>query len=557
MFKKHLLYIFMASASLTSCDFLEFDESQGMEKDQAYGYFDNVHRLAAGVYSYIPTDFGTVSNALREAATDNAVYTWSNNPVYKIYNNAWSPINLVDDRWGHFYQGIHDANSYFENYSEENLERFKWDKGYADNYKKVAMYKHELRVLRAYYHFELAKRFGDVPLVTKTYALNEINSVQKTPFADVMDFVADECATTATELPLDQSELFNETGRMDRGTALSIRSRALLYAASPLFNGGKSIPEKWEAAAKAAYDVIQLGKYSLSNIQSDPLYSVEGGNKVLESPQAILIVRTTEDKNSFEANNMPIGFEGANGGTTPTQNLVDEFDMKDGTPFSWEDPDHVKNMYYDNKGKTTRDPRLYLNVVCDGMTFMGQKVEPLYGGKNGAPIEGATLTGYYLKKMMNENVRCSADPNKVVKAKHHYVVFRYAEILLNYAEAMNEWQGPDYTDDDCPISAREALNMVRNAANMSDVEAAHQDEFRTKVRKERRVELAFEDHRFWDIRRWQTGNVVEEIYGVEKKSGKYQKVLVQDRVWEDKMYLYPIPQNETFVNDNLTQNPGW
>ena len=187
------------------------------------------------------------------------------------------------------------------------------------------------------------------------------------------------------------------------------------------------------------------------------------------------------------------------------------------------------------------------------------KLETYEGGKNGAPLEGATTTGYYLKKLVDETV--SLDPIKPVSKPHHFPGYRYAEVLLNYAEAMNEWQGPDYTDATHPLSARDALNQVRAAANMKGVVATNQTEFREKVHKERRIELAFEDHRFWDIRRWKEGKLVKEIYGVKIQNNNgtlsYKKEKVQDRVWDDKMYLYPIPQNEVYVNDNLTQNPGW
>ena len=197
MLRKQLIYILMSSVGLVSCNYLDFDESQGMDKSDAYGYFNNVTRLASAVYREVPEDYGVISNALRESATDNAVYTWSSNAVYKIYSNAWSPINLVDDKWGTYYGVIHDANSFLENYSEDNLKRFEWDPNYEDNLAKTEMYKHEVRVLRALYYFELAKRYGDVPLLTRTYSLDEINSVTKTSFQDVIAFVAEECAAVA------------------------------------------------------------------------------------------------------------------------------------------------------------------------------------------------------------------------------------------------------------------------------------------------------------------------------------------------------------------------
>lgn len=550
---KKIYTILFASLALTGCDFLDFDESSGMDKEEAYAYFDNVTRMVSGVYRAVPSDWGKISDALRESATDNAMYTWTNNAVWDIYSNAWSPINLVDDRWSEYYQVIHDANSLMENFSEENLKRYEWDKNYADNMKKVRAYMKEVEVLRAYYHFELAKRYGDVPLMTRTYALDEINHVEKTSFDDIIAFVNSEIERLLPDLVKDQNELFGETGHINKGIALSIRSRALLYAASPLF-AGEGDAAKWEAAAKAAYDVIALNKYSIPKITEDPLYNKNGGNEVLNSKQLIWEVRGSES-NTFEARNLPMGFEGAKGGNTPTQNLVDEFDFLTGESFDWNNPQHVAQMYYDQKGKPTRDPRLYLNVICDGMKYMGQVVEPLEGGKNGLPIEGATTTGYYLKKLMNETV--SLDLVKPVKKHHHYPVFRYAEILLNYAEALNEWKDPMYIDYYCKMSALDALNEVRVAAGMPKYAETDKDKFRQLVKKERRIELAFEDHRFWDIRRWKEGNLVENIYGVKKQNGTYQKELIQNRVWENKMYLYPIPQKENFVNDNLIQNPGW
>lgn len=551
---KNIIAILSLTICMSGCSFLDFDESEGKTKEEAYSYFDNITRMTSAVYRKIPVDYGVIGGALREAATDNAVYTWDNNAVYQIYANTWSPIRLVDDQWGDFYDVIHDANSFLENYSEENLERFKWDSNYPDNIEKARMYINEVKVLRALYHFELAKRYGDIPLITRTYTLEEINQVKKTPFDKIIEFVVNEIDEIASKLPEDHNEFYGETGRVTKGAALAIKARALLYAASPLFAGTDNPSDKWQAAAKAAYDVIDLNRYSLPNINNDQLYVKDGGNLVLNSPQLIFEVRGNTN-NTFEARNLPIGFEGAQGGNTPTQNFVDEFEMVDGTPFDWSNPTHVANMFYDKEGKPTRDSRLYINVICDGMTYMKNKIEPLEGGKHGQPIIGATLTGYYLKKLMNETV--SLDPVNPVRKEHHFPAYRYAEVLLNYAEAMNEWKGPDYTDGYCKLSAREALNQVRAAANMKAITDVGAESFRRKVRQERRIELAFEDHRFWDIRRWKEGNLVEKIYGVKKQNNTYQKELIQNRIWDDKMYLYPIPRKETFVNDNLIQNPGW
>ena len=233
--------------------------------------------------------------------------------------------------------------------------------------------------------------------------------------------------------------------------------------------------------------------------------------------------------------------------------------MKDGTPFDWNNPTHVANMYYDASNKETRDPRLYKNVLTNGSIWQKQKVEIFEGGKNKI-LDGSTKTGYYLRKYMNPSV--SLDPDKPNKLYHHYVLFRYAEILLNYAEAMNEWKGPDATAEGCPLTAREALNQVRDCADMKHVTENGAD-FTAKVRNERRIELAFEGHRFYDIRRWKIAGLdeVRNIYGVKiTKSGtslSYEKVLLQQMYWNDKMYLFPYPQNEIYMNPDLGQNPGW
>ena len=154
----------------------------------------------------------------------------------------------------------------------------------------------------------------------------------------------------------------------------------------------------------------------------------------------------------------------------------------------------------------------------------------------------------------------SLTPSNEKKKPHHFIIFRYAEILLNYAEAMDAWKGADYTDNDHPLSARAALNQVRSAADMPAV-TTDGDAFTESIRRERRVELAFEDHRFWDIRRWKIGDKTKAIYCIkitlENGSPVYKKELLETRNWDDKMYLYPIPQTEYYKNPNLGQNTGW
>ncbi|MGV8093917.1 MAG: RagB/SusD family nutrient uptake outer membrane protein [Mangrovibacterium sp.] len=557
MRKKYLLSVWMLT-TLFGCSYLDFDESVGKTKELAYGYFTELAANVTDIYGQLQNDWGVMGGALREAATDNAVYTWRDNQVYDIYNDSWSPINTIDNVWSTYYSGIRSANIFLESYSLEQLERFEWNDGYADEIEKAKRFPYEVRFLRAWFHFELAKRYGDIPLLTRTYNMDEINGVEKTPFNDVINFIVAECDEIVPLLPVSYRNLpFQETGRITKGAVLAFKSRVLLYAASPLHNPSGD-GSKWEMAAKAAGELIsqadQGAWYSL--VSGVNLFS--NGDAVLTAKELILERRSTGNSNDFEARNLPIGYEGGRSGNTPTQNLVDAFEMSDGTPFDWNNPVHAANPYLN------RDPRFYKTIAYNGSYLMTgamrSTVETFTGGKNGQPINGATLSGYYLKKYIDETI--SLIPTAPVSKPHHYILVRYAEILLNYAEAMNEWNGPDYKDATHPLSAREALNRIRAYAGMPDITGdGSKDAFRNRVRNERRVELAFEDHRFWDIRRWKTGDAVKAIYGVkityDGSTYQYTRQKIQDRVWDDKMYLYPIPNTERYINGNLTQNPGW
>ena len=298
------------AALFTGCDYLDFDETTGMTKEEMYSYFGNVTSLSTFVYSQLPQDFGAIGDALRDAATDNAVYTWNQSSVYNVYNGTWSPLKTVDDVWSNYYTAIREANSFLENYSLEVLERFKWNVDYEIDVEKAKMRVHEVRALRAFFYLELAKRYGDIPLLTRTYQIDEINSVEKTPFDKVIDFIVDECDKAAPELPVSYKDFYNETGRATRGMAMSVKARALLYAASKLHNPSHDT-DKWKKAAKASYDIIKTGWYTLPNIDVDPLYDVNGGNVVLNSSQ-LIFERRNNDDNAFESRNLPIGFENGN-----------------------------------------------------------------------------------------------------------------------------------------------------------------------------------------------------------------------------------------------------
>ena len=550
------LFVAAISLSVISCDFLNVDESIGKSSDYMYGYFDEIDKVVAHIYAQMPDDWGTIDGALREAATDNAVYEWSDSKVYDMYFDSWDKTNPVDDVWDKYYAAIRSVNVYFRDFSSSRFDRFSHNNNIGEQLKVVKNYGYEIRVLRAFFYFELLKRYKNIPLANKVFDKDSLRFVKQAPFDEVVDFIVTECDSGIVNLPVSYADyyLVPETGRVTKGAAMALKARTLLYAASPLFNDGKDVEKKYEKAAEAAWALIDSVKtkqwYAL--VPSEQMWG--NGNTALESKQLILEKRGG-DSNDFEAKNFPIGYEGGMTGNCPSQNLVDAFEMADGSEFDWTNPSHAADPY------AGRDPRLDQTVLRNGSVWQDRTVETFMYGRNGYPLQGASLTGYYLKKYVDESVSLSTVA--IVKKPHHYILFRYAEVLLNYAEAMTEWKGHTYKDSKYTMSAVEAVNEVRARVGMQPIPASlNKDDFVKKYRNERRIELAFEDHRFWDIRRWMIGPETTKIYGVkttknEDGTFRYEKVLIQDRVWKDKMYLYPISQTEMLKNTDWKQNPGW
>ena len=198
-------------------------------------------------------------------------------------------------------------------------------------------------------------------------------------------------------------------------------------------------------------------------------------------------------------------------------------------------------------------------------------VEIFEGGANAQPNPDATKTGYYLKKYVNHNI--SFEPGApTAKAQHNWIIFRYGEVLLNYAEAMiNAYGDFSYTNEKCNMKAIDAVNQIRQREGVRLPKLSTNltpEEFLIKVKKERRVEMAFEGQRFWDLRRWKELEQHLNIYGikiVKNEEGKFEygennnmkPQLIKTLEFDEKMYFYPFNQKELFKNQNLKQNPGW
>ncbi len=559
---KKLFYILSVALLATGCNFLDFDESSSdYSRDDMYLTYSNIQKMLTNIYGYMPNkNIYDVSDALRDCGSDDAEYGDPDASVQRFTNGTWSALNTVDDKWSTMYSGIRSANEFLESIKTVDLSMYQYDTKYQRWLEHLKYYPYQAKVLRAYYFFELARRYGDIPMPLTMLTAEEANMIEKTPFDEVINFIVTECDEAAKNLPDTYVGLLDdETGRVTRGFALAVKTKALLYAASPLHNpsGDKS---KWEKAAAAAKEIMDLNVYRL-----DP---DEKANNYTSQEVIFAIMRS--ESSSFELYNFPVRFtEGQRtyiSGSYPTQNLVDAFQTANGYDITlgsdgWQtsDPDFDITKPYEG-----RDPRFARAILADGMSFKGSTIETFVGGKDYSATRNdlGTPTGYYLRRYIQEST--SFIPENTVTNKHQWIVYRYAEALLTYAEAMNEYLGdPTTTEGEFSISALEALNMVRANAGMPDVTVTSQSDFREAVRREWRVEFAFEDHRFWDVRRWNIGQATQgQIDGVEitRSGGKseYKRMTVETRTWSARQNLFPIPQSELFCNPNLNpQNTGW
>ena len=553
--KFNKIAILLLSADLlttTSCDFMDCDESDNYTLQEIQGSYNRVKQFVTSIYGYLPSDFCNTHGAMLDATTDDAIHVYESSAIQRIVNGTWSANYTVDDKFAYYYNAIHDANYYLTTLSGLTFDTWENGDDYQDWMQNYDNYQYQVRFLRAYFYFELVRRYQNVPLITKPLSQTETNQIEPSSAQEVLKFIINECTEIAPKLPIKSTSIAQaENGRATRAMAMALKSRAALYAASPLYstNGDNA---KWTEAAKASHDIIaSAGELGLGLDTYANLFKSKNYNS-----KEVILCRPTGTSKTFEQANYPMGVTSGNTTTCSTENLASAFEMKDGRAFDWNDPTMKANQYKD------RDPRFYLTIVHNGMLWPAKKaVDISEGGANGLPLTNATTTGYYLRKYVDNSI--SFEAGSTTAATHHnWILFRYAEVLLNYAEAMIHVNGNcDYKDATYTMSVREALNAVRKRAGIPEVSACSQDEFLMRVKHERRVEMAFEGQRFWDLRRWKNLDETKNIYAVRitHHDGvlSYEKTLLSERSVSNKLYFYPIANVELFKNKKLVQNSGW
>lgn len=552
-------------ALLASCgDEMDYHEYTNYDKDYVFTNFDNTVGFVTNIYGKLEDGFGPYGKGMLASACDEAEYSWKNGSVQDFTNGAWSALNAKDS-WSNNYSAIRAANYFLAHLDECDFSDYKFNKDYAAQMARFERLQYEARYLRAYFYFTAVEKFGDVPFTTEVLSEDEANALPRTPAKEVMDFIVSECDAIADKLPVDYSTLgddaaANETGRVNKLTVLALKARTLLYEASPLFNttGDKELYHKAAVASKVVIDEcekagLKLGKYS----------NLWGANNW--QAKEVIFARRVGSQNGFEYNNYPRGLENGNGGNCPTQTLVDAYEIQK-TGKLWNEEGSGYNAANPYAG---RDPRFAMTIAVNGEkkwpSYNGEALETYYGGKNGEPIVGATPTGYYLKKYCDGSVNISSVNS--TNSPHAWIMFRLGEFYLNYAEATFKYLGSaDATTVELPMSARQAVNVIRSRQDVKMpalAEGLSNDEFWKKYENERMVELAFEGHRFYDVRRWKEGSklaTITEMKITKNGDGTFTyKRNVVNRGWDDKMYFFPISKSELLkhTNPDFKQNPGW
>lgn len=541
----------------------------------------NAQKYLYNIYSVLKVGYNRVGGNFLDAASDDGVSSATgSSQVTTLSTGAYSSVNLPanEDVWtvvknsgnnndttatASYWSGIRYANEFINNIGVVPV------KGSLPNGVGTRwVWQSEARFLRAYFYFELVKRYGGVPLLgNNVYTSTDNLLLSRSTFADCIKYIVNECDAIKDSLITVQDYKANQDNyRVTKGAALALKARVLLYAASPLFNdpngntnaytGYTSYDKtRWAQAAQAAKDVMNLNSYSLysSFVNVFTTQNVNGNNEVI-------FIRTNGTPgHSVESNDAPIGYGTAIGAgiVSPTQDLVNAFPMKNGKPISDNTSGYDPNNPYSN-----RDPRFYATILYNGATWLGGPLQTYNGGAS-RPLNGQTetQTGYYLNKFMSP---LDSTSSKFIDHYQDWIIFRYAEILLDYAEAQNEANGPsaDVLNQIYALRARAGIPAGDGTYGLGVI--SDQATMRTVIQNERRIELAFEEHRYFDIRRWKIAETVmnQPRMGVSINNSNgsltynYVPVLTTKFV-TPKMYLYPIPYAQVIEDPNLKQNPGW
>lgn len=567
----------LMSLGITACsDQMDYHEYRIQDEDFVKRDFGNVGKITTHVYRQLDYDLGQMyGGASLCSSTDEAVYSHQGNSIESYYNGSWSPTNALSSVWSSCWEGISYCNLYLDEFSDLTFPDHTIEKDYRDQMIKYENYKWEMRFMRAYYYFLLVRQYGNVPLITAYLNAEEANNATQVSADEVFAFIDDECLAIKDEIIADYSGAYNsienEPGRVNNLGVLALRARAALYHASPLFTQGKTEAEKqdlWRKAATYANDCIKECTKRGMRLSKDyaGLFAQDSWSAT-EPIKEIIFARRNAADNAFERRNFPIGMANGEGGNCPTENLVSAYETTNGLAID----DPANTLYDPQNPYKNRDARLAATVAVNGEKWPDSlpidALETWYGGANSRSVNYGTPTGYYLKKYINRTSKISGSSTS--SQYHNWVIFRLGSLYLDYAEAMINLTGSGYaTDGELSMTAADAINKIRERAGQPNLPSnLDKESFIKRYENERFVELAFEGHRAYDVRRWMKAPqyfVDIKVMDIAKNGETLTFTPVTNpnwitkRTWPgDKGYFWPIPQAEILKSGNLKQNTGW
>lgn len=578
---KKLLIVFLVFI-IFSCgdDFFEpkFDNERTL--DQILADPERIEGFLIRAYQLLPNTPSAYNNNLfLDAATQNAVTNLVSNPINQTIENRWDKFaNPLDNfAWANGYRAIQAVHNFLF-YGIENDYVFWRGSSELDSTRNAVIRQRlegEAYFLRGYFYFDLLRRFAGfdesgelmgVPLILEVQNVNEFDLLRRSSYLDVVSQIESDLNFAIDRLPAEYEPgaalEFGEELHYGRATSTAcyvLLSRLHLYAGSPLFNSGSYDIPSLEKSVAAAAEVFAVKGTSLDNIyggNGDDFYTFSEGDE-------IVLRRFGGQNNSIEGREFPPSFLG-DGRTNPTQNLVDAFPLNNGYPIGDPNSGYNPQLPYQN-----RTDRFNATILYDGQPFKGSEIETFEGGKDvaggsdAATVENSTRTGYYLRKWLGEE----ADLNNGTVVNHYFAIFRMGEVFLNYAEAALEAYGPNSDPEGIGLTPFQAIQEVRRRAGISNDEylaLSANDLFtlREIVRNERRLELCFEGHYFYDIRRWNSSLDVlnEPIRRIVIQAGTTKRYRVETLFtpqFESHMLYGPMPFAELLAVPTLTENQGW
>ncbi len=560
---------------LASCsDQMDYNETSVYDWDYVVKNFGNVGGFMTDIYNYADYDFGSYGGAMMASATDESEYSATGGSIESFYNGTWSPTNANSSVWTNMYAAIKICNEFLTKFQGLKFDELVLNPDYEQQLFRYKNYKWETRFWRAYFYFNLVRQYGGVPIVTPDMTTAQINSLKRNTSDEVYQYIFDECDAVKDSIIKDYNDLGNnalpndpaDAGRVNNLTVMALKARAALYWASPL-NNPSGDKERYHKAALYTKELLDACTARGMHLVDD-YASLWSTNNFKDKSEIIFgrrIYGSGKEGASadVEKRNYPFGIEGGSSSSNcPTQNLVDAYEMQ----ATGKGINEAGSGYDEQNPYEGRDPRFEATIAKNGdvwPTSYKTALQTYYGGINAEPSVGATPTGYYLKKLCHGAIDLRSKSKHTVD-NHTWATYRLAEFYLNYAEAVFKYLGSaTATSAEFPMSADEAIDVVRKRAKMPDFPTTlSNDEFWNKYKNERMVELAFEGHRFWDVRRWKEADKyfknIQEMKITLNEDGSYTYTRnTVERQWDDKMYLFPIPVSQILKNGNLEQNPGW